>query len=157
MLSQVKECRLNTMSKLQNYKFTYNGTVSFTLLEEMRLERENRTAYEDRFQLISPDGTLRLCIEFFTSSKSARELIEELYSLTEHDFILPPCSVTTPTGIDGYFTTYKIGDDCYEECTLDLGGDTRINFWFLYKASKHCNRDLYEQVKNELLDNVKIS
>ena len=144
------------MTTHQNYKFTYNNIASLTLPEGMCLDREKRGAYEDCFHLISPDGRLRLCIEFFTSTKSARELIEELYSLTEHDFILPPCSVTTPTGIDGYFTTYKIGDDCYEECTLDFDGDTHINFWFLYNASNPCNRDLYKQVKNELLENIKV-
>ena len=144
------------MTKHLNYEFIYNGIASLTLPEGMCLDRENRTADEDSFQLISPDGRLRLCIEFFISTKNARDLIEELYSLTEHDFILPPCSITTPTGIEGYFTTYKIGDECYEECTLDFGSDVHCNFWFMYQASKPCCKDLYKQVKKEVLENIKL-
>ena len=143
------------MIKHRNFEFTYNSIVSVRFPEDMRFDSESRTEGEDAFHLVSEDGRLRLCIEFFTSTKSARELIEELYSLTEHDFILPPCSVTTPTGIEGHYTTYKNGDDCYEETTLDLGGDARLNFWFLYKKSNPCNRDLYKQVKKELLENIR--
>ena len=141
------------MNKLQNYKFTYNGTASFTLPEGMRLDRENRTAYEDRFQLVSPDGTLRLCIEFFNSTKSARELIEELND-REHEVICPARAITAPTGIEGYTITYSEGEDRYEECTLDLGEDVRVNFWLLQKRDTPCDQSLYEQVKKEVLENI---
>ena len=79
----------------------------------------------------------------------------ELYAEVACDFILPPCEITMPTGIEGHYTTYKNGDDCYEECTLDLGGDTRLNFWFLYKKSNPCDISLYNQVKEDLLEHIR--
>ena len=142
------------MIKNHNIEFIYNNVASLRFPDGMRFDSENRTATEDSFQLVSPDGRLRLCIEFFTSTKSTRELIEELYSVSEHDFILPPSKITTPTGIEGHYTTYKNGDDCYEETTLDLGGDTRLNFWFLYKNSNPCDLSFYKQVKEDLLKNI---
>ncbi|MBR5143438.1 MAG: hypothetical protein IKW53_00145 [Clostridia bacterium] len=143
------------MIKNHNIEFIYNNIASLRFPDGMRFDSENRTDTEDSFQLVSPDGRLRLCIEFFRSTKSARELIEELYSESEHDFVMPPYSVTTPTGLEGYLTTYKIGDECYEECTLDFGGDVHCNFWFLYNASNPCNRDIYKQVKADLLENIR--
>ena len=143
------------MIKHSKFEFTYNCIVSVRFPDDMRFDSESRTEGEDAFHLVSEDGRLRLCIEFFTSSKSAKELIEELYSESEHDFILPASHITTPTGLEGYYTIYKIGEECYEETALDLGNETRINFWFLYNASNPCKRDLYEQVKKELLENIR--
>ena len=96
-------------------------------------------------------GFVKLC-----EKRSAWELTFELFSLEEHDFILVPCPVTTPTGIDGYFTCYKTGEECYEECTLDLGGDARCNFWFLHNESQPCNGELYRRVRKELMENIKM-
>ena len=138
-----------------NYEFTYNGIASFTLPEGMCLDHENRGAYDDSFQLISPDGRLRLYIEFFRSSKSAEELIEELNDPAEHEVLCPPSAIRTPAGSGGYVITYSVGEERYEECTLELGSDARINFWLLQKTSNPCDQSLYEQVKQEVLENIK--
>ena len=143
------------MNKNHNIEFIYNNVASLRFPDGMRFDSENRTATEDSFQLVSPDGRLRLCIEFFTSTKSTREHMMELYTDVSCDFILPPSKITTPTGIEGHYTTYKNGDDCYEETTLDLGGDVRLNFWFLYKKSNPCYLSLYKQVKADLLENIR--
>ena len=139
-----------------NYEFTYNGIASFTLPKGMCLDREARGAYDDSFQLISPDGRLRFYIEFFKSSKSAEELIEELNDPAEHEVLCPPRAIKTPAESEGYVITYSVGDERYEECTLEFGSDTRINFWLLQKASNPCDHSLYEKVKQEVLENIKI-
>ena len=144
------------MTTHQHYKFTFNGTASLTLPDGMCLDHKNRSDCDYSFQLISPDGRLRLYIEFFTSQRSAKELIEELNDPAEHEIIFPPCAIKTPAGSEGYIITYAVGKECYEECTLDLGGDVRINFWFLRERGKPCDLAFYEQVKNRLLENIKI-
>ena len=143
------------MTKNHNIEFIYNNIASLRFPDGMRMDSENRTENEDSFQLVSPDGLLRLCIEFFTSTKSTREHMMELYTDVSCDFILPPAKIKTPTGIEGHYTTYKNGDECYEECTLNLGGDVRLNFWFLYNWSNPCNFDIYSQVKKDLLENIR--
>lgn len=139
----------------QDNQFIYNGIASLHFPEVMRLESENRTATEDKFQLISPDGKLRLCIEFFSSSKSAKELIEELNDPEEHEIIFPIRAIKTPTGVRGYVITYAVGNDRYEEGTLNLGGDARFNYWLWQERGNPCDYSLFEQVKSDLLDNIK--
>ena len=137
-----------------NNKFIYNGVASVQLPSGMCIDSEN--SYKDSLQLVSPDGKLRLCVEFFTSAKSARELIEELDDPAEREIIFPIRAIKTPTGVRGYVITYDEGEDRYEEGTLNLGGDARFNYWLLQKKSNRCDYYLLERVKTELLDNVKI-
>lgn len=135
-------------------KFIYEGIASVQLPSEMCFDREN--SYEDSLQLVSPDGKLRLCVEFFNSSKSARELILELDDPAEHEIIFPMMAIRTPTGARGYVITYQEGEERCEEGTLDLGGDARFNYWLLQNMSNRCDYWLLERVKTTLLDNIKI-
>ena len=138
----------------QDNKFIYEGIASVQLPSGMCIDQEN--SYEDSLQLVSPDGRLRLCVEFFTAAKSARELIVELDDPAEREIIFPIRAIKTPTGVRGYVITYDEGEDRYEEGTLDLGSDARFNYWLLQKTSDRCDYWLLERVKTELLDNVKI-
>ena len=138
----------------QNNQFINEGIASVQLPSGMDIDREN--SYEDSLQLVSDDGRLRLCVEFFNSSKSARELIVELDDPAEREIIFPIRAIKTPTGVRGYVITYDEGEDRYEEGTLDLGGDARFNYWILQKTNDRCDYWLLERVKTELLDNLKI-
>ena len=140
------------MIKHQDNKFIYEGIASVQLPSGMCIHHEN--SYEDSLQLVSPDGKLRLCVEFFSSSKSARDLIEELNDPVEHEIIIPIRSIRTPTGVRGYVITYIESEDRYEEGTLDLGGDARFNYWLREKRDNRCGYSLLEQVKTELMENV---
>ena len=142
------------MIKNHNFEFTYNGVAILRFPNGMRFDRENRTDCEDSFQLISPDGSFRLNIEFFRSTKGAKELIEELNTPEEHEIICPPRAIRTAKGVEGYTIVYAIGDGCYEEYTLDLRDETRFNFWLLHKRSTTYDSELYEQVKKEMLENI---
>ena len=142
------------MIKHQDNKFIYEGIASVQLPSEMCIDREN--SYEDSLRLVSPDGKLRLCVEFFNSSKSAKELITELDDPAEHEIILPIRAIRTPTGVRGYVITYQEGEDRYEEGTLDLGGDARFNYWIMQNMSNRCDYWLLERVKTTLLDNIMI-
>ena len=138
----------------QDNEFIYEGIASVQLPSEMCIDSEK--SYEDSLQLVSPDGKLRLCVEFFNSSKSARELITELDDPAEHEIILPIRAIRTPTGVKGYVITCQEGDERWEEGTLDLGGDARFNYWILQNMSNRCDYWLLEQVKTTLLDNIMI-
>ena len=138
----------------QDNKFIYEGISSVQLPSGMSIDQEN--SCEDSLQLVSPDGKLRLCVEFFSSAKSARDLIEELDDPAEREIIFPIRAIKTPTGVRGYVITYDEGEDRYEEGTLNLGGDARFNYWLLQKTNNRCDYYLLEQVKTELLDNVQI-
>ena len=138
----------------QDNKFIYEGIASVQLPSGMCIDQEN--SYEDSLQLVSPDGKLRLCVEFLSSAKSARDLIEELDDPAEREIIFPIRAIKTPTGVRGYVITYDEGEDRYEEGTLNLGGDARFNYWLLQKTNNRCDYYLLERVKTELLDNVKI-
>ena len=140
----------------QDNQFIYNGIAAVQFPNGMCIDCDNESGGEDRFQFVSPDGKLRLCMEFFTSSKSARELIEELNDPEEHEIIFPIRAIKTPTGVRGYVITYAVGDDRYEEGTLNLGGDARFNYWLWQERDNPCDYSLLEQVKSELLDNIKI-
>lgn len=95
-------------------------------------------------------------IEFFTSTRSAEELIEELNERDGYEVLCPPSEITTPAGVNGYSITYATRREHYEEWTLDLGGVERCNFWLMYKRNAPYDEALYEQVKSEMLDNIKI-
>ena len=138
----------------QDNKFIYNGIAEMPCPSGMCVDNAN--IYDDSLQLVSPDGKLRLCVEFFTSSKSARELIEELNNPEENEIIFPIRAIKTPTGVRGYIITYAVGKDRYEEGTLNLGGDERFNYWLWQDRDNPCDYSLLEQVKTELLDNIKI-
>ena len=142
------------MIKHQDNEFIYEGIASVQLPNEMCIDCEN--SYEDSLQLVSSDGKLRLCVEFFYSNKSARELITELDNPAEHEIILPIRAIRTPTGVKGYVITYQEGDERCEEGTLDLGGNARFNYWILQNMSNRCDYWLLERVKTTLLDNIKI-
>lgn len=138
----------------QDNQFIYNGIAVVPCPSGMRIDIAN--SYDDSLQLVSPDGRLRLCIEFFSSSKSARELISELSDSEECEVIFPIRAIKTPTGVRGYVITYAVGKDHYEEGTLNLGGDERFNYWLWQERDNPCQYSLLEQVKSELLDNFKI-
>ena len=142
------------MIKHQDNQFIYDGIAAVPCPSGMCIDSAN--SYEDSLQLVSSDGKLRLCIEFFTSSKSARELIEELNDPKENEIIFPIRAIKTPTGVRGYVITYAVGKDRYEEGTLNLGGDARFNYWLWQERDNPCDYSLLEQVKTELLDNIKI-
>ena len=142
------------MIKHQDNKFIYEGIASIPCPDGMQIDNEN--SYEDSLQLVSADGKLRLCVEFFNSSKSARELITELDDPAEHEIILPIRAIRTPTGVKGYVITYQEGDERCEEGTLDLGGDARFNYWISQNMSNRCDYWLLERVKTTLLDNIEI-
>ena len=138
----------------QDNEFIYEGIASVQLPSEMCIDSEN--SCEDSLQLVSPDGKLRLCVEFLSSAKSARDLIEELDDPAEREIIFPIRAIKTPTGVRGYVITYDESEDRYEEGTLNLGGDVRFNYWLLQKTNNRCDYYLLERVKTELLDNVQI-
>lgn len=138
----------------QDNKFIYNGIAVVPCPSGMHIDSAN--SYDDSLQFVSADGKLRLCIEFFISSKSARELIEELNDPEEHEIIFPIRAIKTPMGVRGYVITYAVGNDRYEEGTLNLGCDTRFNYWLWQERDNPCDYSLLEQVKSELLDNIKI-
>ncbi len=140
----------------QNHKFIYNGIASLELPNGMCINYDCEGMSYDNFELISPDGGFRLVIEFFTSTKSTEDLIEEMGEREGHAVIYPPHAVTTPTGLEGHAIEFWSGREHYEECTLDLGGNARCNFWLLYKIPKPYDAKLYERVKNELLANIKM-
>ena len=140
----------------QNHKFIYNGIASLALPNGMCVNYDCEGMSQDTFELISPDGGFRLVIEFFTSTQSAKELIEELIDLEEHEVTAPPCAITTPTGLEGYVIKFTVGRENYEECTLDLGGDERCNFWLMHETGKPYDKALYERVKAEVLGNIKV-
>ena len=64
--------------------------------------------------------------------------------------------VDAQMGVRGYVITYAVGDDSYEEGTLNLGGDALFNYWLWQERDNPCDYSLLEQVKSELLDNIKI-
>ena len=138
----------------QNHKFIYNEIASFELPNGMCINYDCEAMSQNSFELISPDGSFRFVIEFFTSTKNARELVEELNDPSEHDVLCPPCAITTPTGLNGFTITYWAGKEHYEEYTLDLGDNERCNFWLMSKINKTLNRDFYEQIKTEFLANL---
>lgn len=53
-------------------------------------------------------------------------------------------------------SSFGMGCEHYEKCTLDLGDDERCNFWLLYEADKSYDKTLYESVKKELFENIKM-
>ena len=139
----------------QNHKFIYNEIASFELPNGMCINYDCEAMSQDNFELIAPDGSFRFVIEFFTSSKNARELIEELNDPSEHDVLSPPCAITTPTGLNGFTITYWAGKELYEEYTLDLSDNERCNFWLMCQINKFLERDFHERVKAEFLANLK--
>ena len=72
------------------------------------------------------------------------------------DVLYPAYAVTTPTELEGHAIEFWSGREHYEECTLDLGGTHRCNFWLLHRINKPHDAELYERVKAELLDNLKL-
>lgn len=140
----------------QNHKFIYNGIASLELPNGMCINYDCEGIIQNCLDLISPDGSFRLVIEFFTSTRSAKDFIEEMGECEGHDVLCPPCAVTTPTGLEGYAIEYWSGREHYEECTLDLGGDKRCNFWLMYETGKPYPEAHYIRAKSELLDTLRI-
>ena len=140
----------------QNHKFIYNGIASLELPNGMCINYDCEGIIQNCLDLISPDGGFRLVIEFFTSTRSAKDLIEEMGECEGHDILCPAHAVTTPTGLEGYAIEFCSGREHYEECTLDLGGDERCNFWFFHETGKPYDAELYERVKTELLNSITI-
>ena len=140
----------------QNHKFIYNDIASLEFPNGMCINYDYEAASQNNFELISPDGSFRLVIEFFTSTKSAKEHIEEWCYSDNHEIISPPHPITTPTGLTGYIIKFTSGREHYEECTLNLVGNERCNFWLLHKAGKHYDKNLYDRVKSELLESIKL-
>ena len=140
----------------KNHQFIYNDIASLELPNGMCIHYDCGVTPDNDFHFIAPDRSVRLVIEFFTSTKSAKELIEELNERDGYEVLCPPSEITTPAGVNGYSITYATRREHYEEWTLDLGGEERCNFWLMYKRNMPCDEALYEQVKCEMLDNIKI-
>ena len=140
----------------QNHKFIYNGIASLEIPNGMCINYDCEGITLNALDFISPDGGFRLVIEFFKSTRSTEDLIEEMGEREGHDVLCPTHAVTTPTGLKGHTIEFWSGREHYEECTLDFGGTHRCNFWLLYRINKPHDAELYERAKAELLDNLKL-
>lgn len=140
----------------QNHKFIYNDIASLELPNGMCINYDCEGVIQNCLDLISPDGGFRLVIEFFDSTQSAKELIDEVGEGEEHEVTFPAHAITTHTGLEGYAIKFTVGSEHYEECTLALGGDERCNFWLLHETGKPYDEAHYERVKAELFENLRV-
>ena len=143
----------------QNNRFIYNNRIAVRIPNGLALDYSHEVLREEALELMAPDGSFRLVIEFWDTPKSAQSFASEIYE--EHDCITPLVSVhdvTAPCGLSGYATTYALSAEILEEFAFALPGDTPalMSVWLSRFSDRPYDEALYLQAKAEVLQGIEI-
>ena len=146
------------MIQHHNGHFIYNHHIATTLPNGLCLDFSHEVIREEAIELVAPDASFKLVIEFWDTPKSALTFTAEIYE--EYDCIValePLRAVEAPCGLTGYATTYALSEEILEELVLDLPSEPHalLNAWFSREKSKPFDEALYARAKAELLAGIR--
>lgn len=143
----------------QDHRLIYNNCASIELPNGMCFDYNFEVEGKDDFHLISPDGSFKLIIAFFSLEKSAKAFLEEVYEdKTLYTAIEPIHVINVAHGLKGYATAYEGGHEVYEEYAIDVDGPEHalFNLWTLRHKDRHYNDELCKRAVDKVLTSLQL-
>ena len=141
----------------KNSRFIYNNRIAVRIPNGLAMDYSHEVLHEEALELMAPDESFRLVIEFWDTPKGAQSFVSEVYEECDCITTLEPVhAVTAPCGLSGWATTYALSSEILEEFAFSLPGDTPalMSIWLSRFSDRPYDADLYEQAKAEVLANI---
>lgn len=143
----------------QEHQFIYNHRTAIELPNGMCLDYGYEVEGKDDFHLISPDGSFKLVIEFFSTTKNSQKFLEEIFEETTSRIATEPIhEIKTAKGVTGCTTIYETSYEVYEECAFDLGGPEHalLDVWTMRFKDRPYNEELCKRAVAEVLASIQL-
>ena len=143
----------------QNNRFIYNNRIAVRIPNGLCIDFTHEVIRTDALELIAPDNSFRLVVDFVDTHKGAQTFTEEIYE--EHDSIAtvtPIHAVKASCGLSGYAIAYALTAELLEEYVFAIPGAPAalINVWFSRIKDEPYDEHLFEQAKQEVLNSIEL-
>ena len=143
----------------KNNRFIYNNTVAVRIPNNLCMDYSFEVLREEAIELIAPDESFHLVIEFQTTPRNARTFTKEIYE--EHDRITaidPVRPIEALCGVSGYTTTYDLVTEILEEFAFDIPSEPHVllNIWMSRAKGTPYDTELYAKAKRDVLESIEI-